>query len=53
MKKILEGKERSRQKLADLPFAEKIALVEKMRDRSLLLAKNPLRAQLPPSKKVW
>jgi hypothetical protein len=40
MKKILEGKEASRRKLAALPFEEKIALTKKMRDRSLQIAAN-------------
>lgn len=43
MKKMLEGKEARRKELAALSFEEKLALVEKMRDRSLLLASNPLR----------
>jgi hypothetical protein len=43
MEKILRRKEESRKKLAALSFEEKIALVEKMRDRSLLIAQSPLR----------
>ena len=45
MDKILAAKKRSRQQLAALPFTEKIRLVEMMRDRSLLIAQNPLRIQ--------
>ncbi|MGD0814124.1 MAG: hypothetical protein ABSA83_11005 [Verrucomicrobiota bacterium] len=45
MDKILAAKKRSRQQLAALPFTEKVRLVEMMRDRSLLIAKNPLRTQ--------
>ncbi|HZL78629.1 MAG TPA: hypothetical protein VFC17_07225 [Candidatus Limnocylindrales bacterium] len=41
--KILAGKRASRKRLAALPFAEKLVLVEKMRDRSLLIASSPLR----------
>lgn len=43
MKKMLEGKKARRKELAALSFEEKLELVEKMRDRSLLLASNPLR----------
>jgi hypothetical protein len=43
MAKILAGKRERRKRLAALPFAEKLALVEKMRDRSLLIAGSPLR----------
>lgn len=42
-KKLLAAKLARRKELAALPFSEKLALVEKMRDRSLLLASNPLR----------
>ena len=48
MEKILAGKRASRKRLAALPFAEKLALVEKMRDRSRLLAANPFRRQTRP-----
>ena len=43
MEKILAGKRKARKRLAALPFERKLTLMEKMRDRSLLLAKNPLR----------
>jgi hypothetical protein len=43
MDKILAGKRASRKQLAALPFAQKLALVEKMRDRSLLIAASSLR----------
>ena len=45
MKRILEGKERSRQRLAALPFEQKLELVKKMRDRDRLIAASPLRKQ--------
>ena len=45
MEKILAGKRESRKHLAGLPFAQKLALVEKMRDRSLLIASSSLRRQ--------
>jgi hypothetical protein len=43
MDKILAGKRESRKRLAALPFAQKLVLVEKMRDRSRLIASSPLR----------
>jgi hypothetical protein len=45
MDRILAGKRESRRRLAALPFGEKLALVEKMRDRSRLIASSPLRRQ--------
>ncbi len=43
MRKNLEAKRAERKRLAALPFAKKIELLEKLRDRSLLLASNKLR----------
>ena len=43
MEKILASKLKARKRLAALPFDRKLTLMEKMRDRSLLLAKNSLR----------
>ncbi len=43
MEKILARKRAARKHLAALPFAQKLAIVEKMRDRSLLLAAGSLR----------
>lgn len=43
MKWILEEKAKNRKRLAALPFAEKLRMLEMMRERSLLLAQNPLR----------
>ena len=43
MRKVLESKRETRKRLAALPFAQKLLLLEKLRDRSLLLAANPLR----------
>jgi len=43
MKKILESKRTTRKKLAALPFARKLELLEKLRERSLLIASSPLR----------
>lgn len=47
MDRIVAGKAKSRKRLAALPFSEKIVILEKLRDRSLLLARNPLRARKP------
>ncbi len=44
MRKVLESKRETRQRLARLPFAEKLVLLEKLRDRSLLLAASSLRS---------
>jgi hypothetical protein len=43
MKKILESKRATRRQLAAQPFAEKLAQLEKLRDRSLAIAASPLR----------
>jgi len=48
MDRILAGKRESCQQLAALPFARKLELVEKMRDRSLLIASSSLRRQRQP-----
>ena len=41
MRQILESKRRMRQHLAVRPFSEKIALLEKLRDRSLAIREKP------------
>lgn len=43
MRTVLESKRLERRRLASLPFAEKLVLLEKLRDRSLLIASSPLR----------
>jgi hypothetical protein len=43
MQKVLESKRASRKELAGLPFARKLELLEKLRDRSLLIASSSLR----------
>jgi hypothetical protein len=40
MRKVLESKQAARQRLQQLPFAEKLKLLEKLRDRSLLIARS-------------
>lgn len=47
MQKVLESKRAARKELAALPFARKIELLEKLRDRSLLIASSPLRQRQP------
>lgn len=42
MNAVLESKRKERSRLAALPFSEKIALLEKMRDRALAIAASPL-----------
>jgi hypothetical protein len=48
MRKVLESKRQARKELAALPFSEKLLLLEKLRDRSLLLASSPLRRNPRP-----
>ena len=43
MLKVLESKRAMRQRLRALSFSEKLKLLEKLRDRSLAIARNPLR----------
>ena len=43
MRKILESKRATRRRLRSLSFSEKIKLLEKLRDRSLAIARSPLR----------
>ena len=43
MQEILEIKRAARKDIAALPFARKLELLEKLRDRSLLIASSSLR----------
>lgn len=43
MRKILESKRATRNRLAALPFSEKVKILEKLRDRSIAIASSPLR----------
>jgi len=45
MRNILESKRATRQRLRELPFSEKLKLLEKLRDRSRAIARSPLRRQ--------
>ena len=38
-RKVLESKRATRQRLQQLPFAEKLRLLEKLRDRTLLMVR--------------
>jgi hypothetical protein len=46
MSKVLESKRAARQRLRELPFSEKIKLLEKLRERSLAIARSPLRQRV-------
>ncbi len=46
MRKILESKREMRQRLAALPFADKVKLLEQLRDRALAIAASPLKRRL-------
>jgi hypothetical protein len=50
MKRILADKLAARKRLVALPIEEKLTLLEKMRDRSRLLATSPLRKPRPAAK---
>lgn len=43
MNKVLKSKREARKGLAALPFSAKIELLEKLRERSLIIASSPLR----------
>ncbi|MGH9468790.1 MAG: hypothetical protein ACRD1N_00435 [Terriglobia bacterium] len=43
MRRLLDGKRARRQQLRGLSFSEKVKLLEKLRERSLAIARNPLR----------
>jgi len=45
--KILAAKRQTRKELARLPFEKKLEIMEKMRERSALLAENALRKRNP------
>lgn len=42
-KRIVTAKAASRRDLAALPFADKLRILDRLRERSLLIAANPLR----------
>ena len=47
IEKILSDKRETRRQLAGLPFAQKLELLEKLRDRSKLIAASSLRQRHP------
>lgn len=51
IRQILESKRAMRQHLATRPFSEKIALLEKLRDRSLAMAASSVRRHAERKKK--
>jgi hypothetical protein len=46
-RRIIEGKRAERERLAALPFARKLEILEQLRSRSLELGRNPLRETIP------
>ena len=49
MRQILESKHRFRRQLAERSFSEKLAILERLRERSLAIAASPLRARVDSS----
>jgi len=47
LRQLLESQRAERVRRAALPFAEKLQLLEQLRDRSRLIAASPLRRQQP------
>ena len=45
MRKVLESKRAMRQHLATLSFSEKVVVLEKLRDRSLAIARSEVRGK--------
>ena len=52
MDKILAAKLKMRRELADLPFDQKLDLMEKIRERNRMLAENPLHYRTQATKPV-
>lgn len=50
MRKILESKRAKREQLRLQPFGEKVKILEQLRDRTLSIAKSPLRRKFSQSK---
>ena len=49
IRKILASKANKRKQLAALPFADKVKLLEQLRDRALAIAASPLKAGKYPA----
>lgn len=45
MQKILESKKAARKEVAELPLGRKLEILEKLRDRSILIASSRLRTK--------
>ena len=45
MRQVLESTREMRKHLAELPFSEKLKILEKLRNRSLAIAASPLRQE--------
>ena len=45
MRRVLESKRATRRRFQALPFAEKLRLLEKLRERSLAIARSELRTR--------
>jgi hypothetical protein len=46
MRRVLESKRAVREQLRELSFSEKVKLLEKLRERSLAIARSPLRRRV-------
>ena len=46
LRRIIEGKRAERERLAALPFARKLEILEQLRSRSLELGRNSLRGAM-------
>jgi len=51
VQQLLESKRAARRQAAALPFARKLELLEKLRDRSRLIASSPLRQRARRAKR--
>jgi len=52
MRAILKSKREARRRLASLSFTEKVALLEKLRDRTLAIANSPRFGQLLEARRI-
>lgn len=46
MQKVTDSKRATRRQLAALPFAEKLRLLERLRDRALAIEASPLKRRI-------
>lgn len=52
MRQILESKHRFRRQVAERSFSEKLAILERLRERSLAIAASPLRERASRQRKA-